>query len=241
MFAGRRFQFRPVLTLCAGLGLAVLVSLGLWQLHRLEWKRALIAKVEARVAAAPVPYEDALARAQAGEDMEYTPVSLRGALLADRSASVFGMLEATAGVYVFAPVRVDGDDYVYVNLGFVLQTASAPIGNGAVELEGLLRYAEKPSPPASWFQPNGKSADGLWFVRDPKRFADEAGLAASGFYIDRFAAEGGGWPKGGTTRLDFRNNHLDYALTWFGLAAVLFAVWLIFSLPKYNSSNNFKK
>ncbi len=248
MVAGRRFQFRPVLTLCAGLGLAVLIALGVWQLHRLEWKQALIAKIEARVAEAPIPFEKAFARAEAGEDMEYTPVSLSGRIGLPDLAFVFGTYNSEAGGFVFAPVTSRTGDIIYVNLGFMPQRVltegdrTAHIEDGPdIAFEGLFRYPEKPAPPASWFRPTGQSVDGLWFTRDPAQFAEAAGHAAPGYYIDRFAVEGADWPKGGSTRLEFRNNHLDYALTWFGLAAVLLAVWLILSLPKKVSSNNFEK
>lgn len=229
-----RFQFRPGVTIAAALALGVLVALGTWQVKRLEWKQDLIARVEARLNAAPIPFAEAVRRAEAGENMEYAPVALRGRVEQARLAKVFGSYEGEAGVYVFVPVATDKAGTVYVNEGFALQAMRDALEMEAGEqtVTGLLRYAEKPAPPASWFQTKGKSADGLWFIRDPRAFAAEAGIDASPYYIDRFAVEGRDWPKGGTTRLEFSNRHLEYALTWYGLAAALIGVWIAFSLKK---------
>lgn len=234
MSADRRFRFRPVLTLCVVLALGVLVSLGSWQLHRLEWKRDLIARVEARVDADPIPFEEAVRHAEAGEDMEYTPVVLSGEFRFDRTARVFGAYEGTPGTFSFTPMQTGAGVTAYVNRGFVPQSAEAAAASGTEQatVSGLLRYSENLSPPASWFRSAEQSVDGLWFVRAPQLFAEKAGAKASPYYIDQFAVSGREWPKGGTTRLEFNNRHLEYALTWFGLALALIGVWVAFSLQK---------
>lgn len=231
---GRVLRVRPALTLCAALVMGALVSLGMWQLHRLEWKRDLIAQVEARASAAPIPFADAVRLAETGQAMEYAPVTIEGRLRPDRQARVFGTFEGAPGAYMFVPVETASAGAVYVNFGFTPQERlnGVAIGDETETITGLLRYAERPAPPASWFQQSGKSVDGLWFVRDPAAFAVEAGIEAQGYYIDSFAVAGRDWPRGGTTRLAFANRHLEYALTWFGLAATLAGMWLVFSLQK---------
>jgi len=237
MFAGRRFYFRPVLSVFALAGLALLVALGNWQLHRLEWKRELVAKTEARVDATPIPFADAVRRAAAGEDMEYTPVHISGTFSHRDRADVFGAYDGAPGVFIFTLLNAEGVA-IYVNRGFAPQSwlaqsgTEAPLAAGLVEVTGLFRAAERPTPPASWFRSTAQSAGGLWLVRNPQNFAAAAGIDTPPFYIDSFAIEGAEWPKGGTTRLDFNNRHLEYALTWYGLAVTLFGVWLVFSLPK---------
>lgn len=230
----RRFRFRPVLTVFAALGLGLALTLGNWQLARLDWKLDLIEKVETRVGAPPSPFEDVLTRAQSGESMEYAPVRLEGAFADDVPARVFGAYEGAPGYYYFAPYDLAGGAQVYVNLGFTPQFVpdaeiALPQPGDAAVVEGLFREAEKPSPPAAWFVSTEQGRDGLWFVRDPRVFAGSAGEAAMPFYVDRFAVPGADWPKGGTTRLEFNNRHLEYALTWFGLGATLAGVWLAFS------------
>ena len=244
MLGGRRFYFRPVLTIFTAASLAILMSLGFWQMHRLQWKLALIEKIEARIEAPPISFQEAYHRAEAGEDMEYTPVRLSGSFVGELNAKVFGSYEGVAGLYLFKPLRSDDGGSVYVNLGFVPQAVElTPSENkpAQTKIEGLFRYAENPSPPASWFLPHDKSSDGLWFIRDPALFAMAAKTEASPYYIDSFARAASDWPKGGTTRLHFSNNHFQYVLTWFGLAAALLGVWLIFSLQSPNKSNDFKK
>ncbi|MAW79766.1 MAG: hypothetical protein CMI63_05975 [Parvularcula sp.] len=239
-----RFQFRPVLSVVSVFALAILIALGFWQVRRLEWKQGLIAQVETRVNADPIPFAEAMRRAEAGENMEYTPVTISGRIDRDRVARVFGTYDGEPGVYVFSPIAGPSGEDVFVNEGFAPQTETGAVADLPDDEEttvtGLFRYAEQPTPPASWFQPEGKSAGGLWFVRDPAMFAAETGADAAPYYIDRFAVDGRDWPKGGTTRLDFNNRHLEYALTWFGLAATLIGVWIAFSLKKRDEDSNLK-
>ncbi|GJL94372.1 MAG: SURF1-like protein [Hyphococcus sp.] len=247
MLEGRHFQFRPVLTVFTALGLAILIALGSWQMHRLSWKQELIAKVDARIEVPPIAFEDAVTRAEAGEDMEYTPVKLTGEWVPEKEAPVFGSLDGKAGVYLFAPLAPQsGSGVIYVNAGYVPQSTlrqenlGAPyLAMGSQEIIGLFRTREIASPPASWFRSVQKSVDGLWFMRDPLLFAADAGVETIPFYIDRFAVDGALWPKGGTTRIDFRNKHFEYALTWYGLAVALLGVWLVFSLPKKSPDGRF--
>lgn len=233
----RKLHIHPLLTIVTVIAFGFLLSLGNWQMSRLEWKQNLIKRAEAIQSLAPAPFEEAAARAEAGEDMEYTPVFLDGAFDVDKPAMVFGSYESTAGIFLFAPFTPAFGDKVYVNRGFVSQAAAseglpATPSDAALRIVGLFRTAEIPSPPASWFLPNAKPDDGLWLVRDPVRFADAAQITASSFYIDSFAVEGVEWPKGGTTRLEFNNRHLEYALTWYAAALTLIGVWLAFSLQK---------
>ncbi|MEO1136447.1 MAG: SURF1 family protein [Pseudomonadota bacterium] len=237
MFSRYRFHFRPVLSVAVLIALAILLSLGNWQMQRLAWKQALIANVEARVNMAPIPFLEAVARARSGESMEYAPVSVSGKIIPGNEALVFGTYDGAPGAYVFSGFQTNMAT-VYVNQGFVPQTILKGPGFDATgemderSVVGLFRYAEEPSPPASWLKPTGRSVDGFWYIRDPQHFAELAGVETPPYYIDELAVAGRQWPMGGTTRLQFNNRHLEYALTWFGLAATLIGVWIAFSLQK---------
>jgi len=230
MIADRKFQFRPVLTVCAGVALAILIALGHWQLQRLEWKRELIAGINTAMNNSPQAFADINADAE----LEYIPVFLEGAFLLSPARRVFGTYDGAPGAYFFAPFEATSGEIVFINRGFVPQgsfDSVAPVGDASIRVEGLLRQRETPLPPASWFRQTGPDAAGFWYVRDPIAFASAMDLKnVAPFYIDQFAVEGAQWPKGGTTRLDFRNKHLEYALTWFGLAGALIGVWFAMSL-----------
>lgn len=230
-----KFVFRPVLALATLSALLVLCSLGAWQLRRLEWKRDLIARVDARVGSAPIPLQSALARAAAGEDLDYQPVRVVGVFDHAREACVFGTFEGRAGCYVFTPIGEGEGRIVYVNRGFVPQNADLSEiedPSGPVTVVGLLRRAETPAGLQRLFRAKDQPKDNIYFVRDPRAFAGADGLAGP-YYIDSNGAESEGrWPKGGTTRLEFSNRHLEYALTWFGLAVTLAGVFLAYSRRK---------
>lgn len=235
------FRFRPALALCTLAGLAVLVSLGTWQLKRLEWKRALIARVDARVHSAPIPLAEALSRAADGENMEYQPVRVRGAYVDGLSVRVFGTYAGAAGFYVFTPLKTansGGAPYVFINRGFVPQSIpESELAKGRIksetEVEGLLRAPEMSGGPFAFLRPKDQPQDDLYFRRDPVQFAAAKSIAAASSYIDGSGRENpAAWPKGGTTAVEFPNRHLEYALTWFGLAAALAGVYVAFSIRR---------
>ena len=231
-----RFRFRPALTAASLAALALLCALGTWQLQRLQWKNALVAKTQARLSSAPIALSEALARASAGEDMEYQPVVADGMFRHEQAARVFSAHEGRPGVLIFTPLETDGG-LIYVNRGFVPQDlAGAAVEEGTaarVRVEGLFRNAERKKGFERTFAAKDQPSDNLYFLRDPRVFASAAGSDAPPFYIDSFARNGEAeWPKGGLTRVEFANRHLEYALTWFGLAGALAGVYLAFSFRR---------
>lgn len=234
-----KFRFRPGLTIVVAISLAILISLGAWQLQRLEWKRAIVAQISERLASAPIAFKEAAARDEAGENMEYQPVYVDGVYANDMETPVFGTYEGAAGVYVFTPFALSGDGYVFINRGFAPQDVrarSARAGGdvvGEVRVNGLLRHAERRVSFAKWLAPKDQPDDNLFFTRDPETLAAARGIDASKFYIDSSGKESAApWPKGGLTRIDIPNRHLEYALTWFGLAAALISVFAVFSFRR---------
>lgn len=202
--------------------LVVLVGLGIWQVQRLQWKTDLIARVEARLAAEPVPLPgpDRWAGVTAAD--EYTRVRFSGRFLNDKEALVVASTERGAGYWVLTPlVRPDGSA-VIVNRGFVTSERRDPAKRAAGHIEGettvtgLLRISEADS----WILRANDPAADRWYRRDPVELAHARGLDhAAPFFVDADAVPNpGGWPVGGLTRVRFNNNHLIYAVTWFGLA-----------------------
>lgn len=235
--AGRRGLLAPGLaTLVA---LAILIALGVWQLERKAWKEDLLAQIQARAYGEPgavAPEADWPAwRAEADE---FRRVRLSGAFRHDLEAPVHGLAPAPGGrtaqgFYVFTPLVLTDGAVVMVNRGFVPtelgDPARRPEGQvaGPVTVTGLLRAPEAPR----LFVPGNDPARNSWFTRDVAAMAQAKGLTrVAPFYVDADATPNlGGWPKGGQTRLALPNDHLHYALTWFGLALTLVGVFAGFA------------
>ncbi len=209
---------------------ALLVGLGLWQLQRLTWKTAIVARIEARAQAPtqPLPPPSSWPGLRP-DDYEYRRVTLRGRYDHEREALVFRGTAAGPGFFVLTPLRLTEGGTVIVNRGFVPTNRADPASRrdgqapGVVAVTGLMRPPESRNP----FTPTDDPATGRYFTRDPALIARHFALAeAAPFSVDADAtAVPGGWPRGGTTEVATPNNHLSYALTWFGLAAGLLAVF----------------
>ena len=217
---------RTVALLFVALAFAGFVALGLWQVQRLHWKHALVARVESRIhaAAVPAPTRDRWPAITAEAD-EYRHVFVQGRFLQGRDTRVQALTELGAGAWLLSPLRTASGDIVLVNRGFVPDDGAAvPPPTGTVRIEGLLRIDE----------PNGRvlrrndAANERWYSRDVAAIARARGLdAVAPYFIDADALPGSDdWPRGGMTVVRFRDHHLQYALTWFALAALcLFAGW----------------
>jgi len=223
-----RFRPYPGLTVAALLGVALLVSLGVWQLYRLTWKTALIAAADSRAHAAPVAIDRTLGGADG--DIEYSHAEARGEYLPGE-AYLFTVLEdGRIGYQAIAPFRLDDGRILLVDRGFVPEAGRAPAAHGAppageVRLTGLVRAARDSGP----FVPKPDLAGRIWYGRDPGAMAAALGVKlAAPLILARDAGAAGEVPEGGRTRLTFRNEHLAYAVTWFGLAATLLVIYFAF-------------
>jgi surfeit locus 1 family protein len=207
------------------------VALGIWQVQRRAWKLDLIARVEAGARAAPVPAPGP-AR-WPGLDVhgsEYRRVAAAGIFLHDRETLVQAVTVRGAGFWVLTPLRTP-QGIILINRGFVppgrRDPASRATGQaaGPVTVTGLLRATE----PGGGFLRTNDPAGHRWYSRDVPAIAAAQGVGpAAPFFIDADATPNpGGWPVGGLTVLRFNNNHLVYALTWFGLAGISLAAFLL--------------
>ncbi|GGF69538.1 SURF1-like protein [Azorhizobium oxalatiphilum] len=219
----------------AGCAFLILVGLGIWQLERLAWKQELTAQVETRAnaivrALPPAAAWGQLTRARS----EYDHVAVTGTFDHAKETLVYTVLSDTKapfkgqGYLVITPLMLPGGHAVLVNRGFVPADRRDPATRaagqvaGVVSITGLLRFPEE----ASLFVPANDPAKNDWYRREPGEIAAARGLkGAAPFLIDADASRNpGGLPQGGETRVAFPNRHLEYALTWFGLAAALVGV-----------------
>ncbi len=216
------------------LALAILLSLGTWQVRRLHWKEQLLADMAARRVAAPVALADIEAMAKRGEDIEYRPVTVSGTFANNRERHFFATWRGRTGYHVYTPLQLADGRFLFVNRGFTPFEAKEPEMRKQGQLTGVqavtglarARLAEKPSS----IVPENDLAKNIFYWKDLDAMAASTGIAADRlvpFFVDAGDAPNPkGLPIGAVTQFDLPNNHLQYAVTWYGLAAALAGVGL---------------
>lgn len=234
MISDNRF-FRPMFwpTLLTLAALAVLIGLGSWQIERLHWKLDLIATIARRMAepATPAPPEADWPSLDL-KGLEYRHLRLTGTFENDKELHYFTQNDdGDPGYDIVTPLALDGGGgVVLVDRGFVPLDRKDPATRAEGQIEGptsLTGVARAPQP-SGLFSNADDVAKNVWYTRDPKRMGEALKLArVAPFYVEADATpNAGGFPIGGRTQVNIRNEHLQYAITWFGLAAVLLAVYL---------------
>jgi surfeit locus 1 family protein len=212
----------------------VFMMLGTWQVERRAWKLDLIARVDQRVHAAPVsPPPPAEWPQVTAANSEYRHVRVTGTFLNDSETLVQALTELGAGYWVLTPLRVADGTLLMVNRGFVpperrdRAAHEAGAATAGATVTGLLRITE----PKGSFLRRNDPAKGLWYSRDVEAIAAARGLSrVAPYFIDEEAAAQApaSAPVGGLTVIAFRNTHLTYAITWYGLALmVLGGAWIV--------------
>ena len=206
------------------------VALGAWQMERLQWKLALIAQVNRNLKAPPITVDSAMQ--MDSQAAQYRRVTLRGRFDSAREAYVFGTDAGGALVYhVITPFTLNDGRVFLVDRGIVPErlrdprTRSAGQPDGEQRISGVWRV---PDPPG-WFTPAPNVGKRVWYARDVRGIAKADGLhLAAPIVIEADGAPNpGGWPRGGQTVVTFRNDHLQYAITWFALAVAAVAVYVV--------------
>jgi surfeit locus 1 family protein len=219
--------------------LATFIALGTWQVQRKAWKEALIGTLERRLSAPAVelPPRAQWGQLDAAED-EFRHVKFSAAFVPGAEALVYTSGSALRsdvsgpGYWVLAPARLAAGGLLVVNRGFVPEGRQDPATRtggeitGSAELVGVMRWPE----PRGMFSPNDEPARNLWFVRDPVGIASAKGWGdVAPFFVELEGPQPpGGLPQAGTLKVNLRNEHLQYAITWYGLAVVvvvMFAFW----------------
>ncbi len=208
---------------------AAFLALGTWQVQRLFWKLDLIARVESRVHADPVPAPGGAEWPAISPDKdEYRHVTATGLFQHDKTVLVQAVTERGAGFWVLTPLLLPDESTIVINRGFVPAEKRDPaarvaseIAAGPVTVTGLLRLSE----PGGGFLRANDPANDRWFSRDIAAVAAAKGLSnVAPYFIDADATPNpGGLPVGGLTVVAFRNTHLVYALTWYALAVMSLA------------------
>ena len=234
---GSRFRINFWMTAFAIPSLVVLLGLGFWQIQRLEWKEGIIADRMERMTASPVALN--AVPVTAWQAFELRRVHTHGVYRHDKSVEIVSRtLKGRPGVHIVTPlVLVDGSGTVLINRGW------APPRNvrnafefrrplGAAVIHGFLRAGEKTS---TWVPDNDPASD-IWFFADATAIAKARGLENVKPYVIELSPTPAGlvgaraYPISGQTVTEIRNNHLQYAVTWFGLAATLVVIYVLYQV-----------
>jgi surfeit locus 1 family protein len=227
---------------------ALFVGLGVWQLQRRVEKHALIAALTERLAVAPgplpspsqwstlIPNRDEFRRVRFAAIYQPAP----DAMVYSSGSAVRGDISGP-GTWAFMPARLSTGEIVVINAGFVQNTmqdrdqqdraVKRLITKEPVMLSGYTRFPEA----AGVLTPSANLAKRLWFTRDHLAMARALGWGGDGkpvapFYIDlEQPVPASGIPKPGPLQVHLKDDHLQYAITWFLLAGavmIAFGVWL---------------
>lgn len=233
----KALHFRPLWKFTAAMLPLFLgcMALGLWQLERLQWKLALIAQVNQNLNAPPIPVGRALL--MGAQAAQYRRVVLSGRFDNSKEAYVFTTDASGAPAYhVVTPFTLDDNRKLLVDRGIVPEGLRDPRKRAAGErtgeqhITGVWRIPDAPG----WFTPKPDLRHRTWYARDVAGIAkaDRIRLAAPAIVEADATANPGGWPEGAQTVVTFRNEHLQYAITWFGLAAVTLGGWIAFHISR---------
>ena len=223
-------RFRPLLvpTLVFLPALAVLIGLGVWQLQRLDWKLALIARIERGLEAEPVDLDRALEGGLA--DAAWRKVRVEGRFLAGKDVYLFATSPGReVGAHVLTPLLRDAGDAFLIDRGFVpagVRDESGATPSARTAVVGIVRAPEGPG----LFTPPPDLVHRQWYALDPGAMADAVGVSlAAPIVIQMLPSPGDDrWPKPLPAPVNLRNDHLQYAIIWFALALVLVAVYLAY-------------
>ncbi|MEH2481601.1 surfeit locus 1 family protein [Nitrobacteraceae bacterium AZCC 2146] len=222
----------------------VLLGLGFWQLQRRTEKHALIAALTERLAGAPgaLPAASTWAALAPAHD-EFRRVTFTATFKPVPDGMVYSSGSAVRPdvpgpvTWAFLPAQLPSGEMVVINAGFVQNTmqdraqqdraVQRLITGAPVTMTGYLRFPEAAGP----LTPHDDVAKRLWFTRDQRAMAQALGWGeVAPFYIDlESPAPANGIPKPGPLEVHLKDDHLQYAITWFGLAAavvIAFGVWL---------------
>ncbi|HYJ59356.1 MAG TPA: SURF1 family protein [Methyloceanibacter sp.] len=220
--------------------LAVLLGLGFWQLSRMQWKQGIIAQIETRTTSAPISLEAAEALVREGRDPSYFRVSVEGRFHHAKEQYLYAVSAGRVGWHVITPLETADGEMVLVDRGFVPVELREPAArpDGQIESVTIVTGIVRAPDTQALFTPDNEPATNRWFWRDlyamSRAMFQQRLIDVSPFFLEADnALVPGGWPEGGQTRLDIPNNHLQYAITWFLLAAGLLVVYAVYVRSLY--------
>ena len=224
------FRPLPILTVATLVALAILISLGVWQLQRRAEKHALLDQIETRAAAAPAPIEILLAT---GDYAAHRRATAQGTFIAGHEVFVFSPRSdrgpTVQGYKLVSAFALASGGTILVDRGWVPAewregTDVSAQQSEVLEIEGVLRPSSRPST----FTPPPDLTKRTFFQRDAAVIGKALGLSLTTTLVLEATAKTDGGPEPLPSAINIPDNHLSYAITWFSLALVLLVIYLRF-------------
>jgi len=210
---------RVIVPLLFGLiGAAILVALGQWQLQRLDWKQGILAEIEGRISGAALPLP-----ATGDPDTDrFQPVALRGEILPQEVHVLVSVKQVGAGYRIISPF-VTGGRSVLLDRGFVpVEDVGIERPGGVTEITGNLHWPDDRNPST----PENDVSGNIWFARDIDQMAQILDTEPLLVIAREVAPADPGVAPLPVSTEGIPNDHLQYAITWFSLAAI----WLFMTI-----------
>lgn len=203
------------------LGTVVLVSLGTWQLQRLTWKEGVIAEINLRIASDPVALPDPIDMARD----KYLPVAVSGIITEDEIHLLASTRDAGAVYRLVSAFVTDGGRRIMIDRGWI-KTADkeSPRLAHAVDVVGNLHWPDE----RDSYTPADDVDGNIWFARDVKQMAEVLGTEPVLVIVREDSDQGAIATPLPVDTAALPNNHLEYVLTWYGLAIVWVAMTLYY-------------
>lgn len=230
-------KFKPLLypTLFTVPALIVLIALGTWQVQRMMWKNGIIEAVNTRIA---MPAIDMPVAVDNIDNMQYRKVKVKGEFMHNKEVHLFvGPRErgGDAGYNIVTPVKLTNGAYVLVDRGWVpaekKEAAKRPetLVKGVVEFDGMVHKGEVKKS----LVPDNDITKNLWFWIDVPSIETYAGIKLQNLYVRALHKAGDkSLPIAGQDKIRYANDHLKYAITWYGLAIALVVIYVVYHIKR---------
>ena len=224
----------PIL-IASAIGIAILLGLGAWQLERLAWKEGLIAELDNRMKAEPISLQQALEKKAAGQDIEYVKVKLT-AQPDGNSLRKVASINGEPGWEILLPFKTVDGQLALVDFGAIAENQTYSPTQAPQSFEAVIRTHNKG---AGFFDADNDPTKNIWYWWDLPEMMATAFAKSDGapvpFILQKLpSANDNTKPFSEAPKVELTNNHLGYAITWFGLAAALAGVagFYVFSLRR---------
>ena len=201
----------------------IFISLGIWQLYRLEWKLNLISEINNAISSEPIQFNS-------NNIKNFQKVSFKGKIDNEKIIYLYNLNEeGEPGFDIINPINIENKNFL-INRGWVkISDKNKPFITNNENFVGILREKSK----SSYFKPENDLSKNYWFKLEDVDLEKYTGLAFSNYVIYLSNSNPTKIPKPKNISANLSNNHLKYALTWFSLAISIFLIYLYFRKKNY--------